>query len=76
MLITDGFVGTPNFLNLSSFSDVNTSVIVNDFNCNSDYECENTSVSTVAGCSAYGGGFTAITCANGKLYLCERHRWH
>ena len=57
--------GTPDNITLSSFSDVNATLVATNLSCSLYYPCTNTTIETNVGCSD-NGGYAEVTCAVGK----------
>ena len=63
-IITDGFIGVPDFYELPPFTDYNSSNITVNFTCNDEFECRNTTLRSNDSCDSY-GDYVAVTCALG-----------
>ena len=63
-IITDGFIGVPDFYALPPFTEYNTSNITVNFTCNDEFECRNNTLRSNDSCDSY-GDYATVTCAIG-----------
>ena len=65
-IITDGFIGVPDYYTLPPFSEYNTSNIAVNFTCNDQFECRNNTLRSNDSCDSY-GDYATVTCAKGIM---------